>query len=54
MQMMFAQWYQAAKKLSENPAISSGMQKVMDGLQEAQSAMLTQAPQTPPSQNPPV
>jgi hypothetical protein len=52
--MMLAKLYQVAKQLSQNPIISSGMQKVMEGLQEAQSAMLTQAPQTPPSQNPPV
>jgi hypothetical protein len=46
--------YEVAKKLAqENPVLSSGMSKVAEGIQEAQTAMLTSAPQTPPDQNPP-
>jgi hypothetical protein len=53
-QQVLAQMYEVAKKLAqENPVISSGMAKVAEGIQEAQTAMLTSAPQTPPDQNPP-
>jgi hypothetical protein len=46
--------YEVAKKLAqENPVISSGMAKVAEGIQEAQTAMLTNAPQATPDQNPP-
>ena len=53
-QQLLAQMYEVAKKLAqENPVLSSGMSKVAEGIQEAQTAMLTPAPQTPPEQNPP-
>jgi hypothetical protein len=46
--------YEVAQKLAqENPVLSSGMSKVADGIQEAQTAMLTGAQQPPPEQNPP-
>lgn len=52
-QMMLAKIFQASQQLMQNPIISSGMQKVMAGIQEAQSALVTQAPQPSPSQTPP-
>lgn len=53
-QQILAQMFEVAKKLAqENPVLSSGMAKVAEGIQEAQTAMLTNAPQTPPEQNPP-
>ena len=52
-QMVLAQMFQAAKALSQNPMTASGMQKVMAGIQEAQTALVTQAPSPAPSQTPP-
>ena len=52
-QMMLARIFQVAQQLTQNPIISSGMQKVMAGIQEAQSALVTQAPSPSPSQTPP-
>jgi hypothetical protein len=52
---MLAQMFSVAQKLAqENPILSSGMAKVADGIQEAQTAMLTQAPQPGPEQSPPL
>ncbi len=54
-QTILAQMYEVAKKLAaENPVLSSGMEKVAQGIQEAQTAMLVQAPQPGPGQNPPL
>lgn len=53
-QVMLAQIYQVIKKLAmESPAMSSGLEKAAAGIQEAQTAMLTQAPGPSPDQNPP-
>lgn len=52
-QMALAQMFQLSQRLMQNPIISSGMQKVMAGIQEAQSALVTQAPSPAPSQTPP-
>ncbi|HTF68233.1 MAG TPA: hypothetical protein VK638_36710 [Edaphobacter sp.] len=52
-QMMLAKIFQASQQLMQNPIISSGMQKVMAGIQEAQSALVTQAPPPTPGQTPP-
>jgi len=52
--MVLAQIYQVLKQMAlENPVLSSGLGKAAEGIQEAQSAMLTQAPQPGPGQNPP-
>lgn len=51
---MLAQMYQVLKRLAqENPAMSAGLQKAAQGIQEAQTAMLTQSPQPAPEQSPP-
>lgn len=40
---MLAQLYQMCKKLAmQNPVLSAGMQKAAQGIQEAQTAMVTQ------------
>jgi len=53
-QMVLAQIYQVLKQMAlENPVLSSGLTKAGEGIQEAQTAMLTQAPQPGPEQNPP-
>jgi hypothetical protein len=53
--MMLAQMFQVARRIAqENPAVSAAMSKVTQGLQEAQTAMLTQQPGgASPQQNPP-
>lgn len=54
-QIMLAQIYQVLRRLSqENPALSAGLQKAGAGIQEAQSAMLTQPRPQPTEGNPPV
>ena len=53
-QMMLAQMYQVCKRLAQsNPAMSAGMTKAAEGIQEAQTAMLTQGQGPSPTQNPP-
>lgn len=53
-QMVLAQIYQVLKQMAlENPVLSSGLSKAADGIQEAQTAMLTSTPQPGPEQNPP-
>lgn len=53
-QVMLAQMFQVCKKLSmENPIVASGMNKAAEGIQEAQTAMLTQTPSPGPEQSPP-
>jgi hypothetical protein len=52
---MLAQIFQVLKRLAaENPVLSAGLEKAGQGIQEAQTAMLTQAPSPGPEQNPPV
>ena len=51
---MLAQMYQICKKFAQaNPAMSAGMEKAAQGIQEAQTALLTQGPSPSPVQNPP-
>lgn len=53
-QMVLAQIYQVLKQMAlENPAMASGLGKAAEGIQEAQTAMLTNAPQPGPTENPP-
>lgn len=53
-QMMLAQMYQVCKRLAqENPAMSGGLQKAAQGIQEAQTALLMNRPGSSPEQNPP-
>jgi hypothetical protein len=53
-QVVLAQIYQVLKRLAqENPVLSAGLQMAAQGIQQAQTAMLTQAPQASPEQSPP-
>ena len=55
-QQMLAQMYQVIKQLAQtNPAMSAGLQKAAQGIQEAQNALLMNRPGGPsPDQNPPL
>ena len=54
-QVVLAQIYQVLKRLAqENPVLSAGLQKAAQGIQEAQTAMLTGGPQMGPEQSPPL
>ena len=53
-QIMLAKLYQACKALAaQNPVLSSGLAKAAQGIQEAQTAMLTTPAPQPAQQNPP-
>lgn len=53
-QVMLAQMYQLVKRLAtENPVLAAGMQKAAQGIQEAQTALVTQPQQQPSGSNPP-
>ncbi len=53
-QMVLAQIYQVLKQMAlQDPVLAAGLTKAGEGIQEAQTAMLTQAPQPGPAQNPP-
>jgi hypothetical protein len=52
-QIMLAQMYQLCKRLSEqDPTLAPGLAKAAQGIQEAQTAMVTQPTPTPTTQNP--
>jgi hypothetical protein len=54
-QVMLAQMYQLCKRLAqEDPTLSAGMQKAAEGIQEAQTAMVTQPQPQPAASNPPM
>jgi hypothetical protein len=54
-QILLAQLYQLCKRLAqEDPALSAGLQKAAEGIQEAQTAMVTQPQPQPAAQNPPL
>jgi len=54
-QMMLAQMFQVCKRLAtENPAMSAGLQKAAQGIQEAQTALLMNSPGPSFDQNPPL
>jgi hypothetical protein len=53
-QIMLAQIFQVLRRMAqENPAMSAGLQKAAQGIQEAQTAMLTQPQPQPTESNPP-
>jgi hypothetical protein len=53
-QIMLAKLYQACKALAQqNPILSTGLQKAAQGIQEAQTALVTQPQPQPTAQNPP-
>ena len=54
-QMMLAKLYQACKGLAQqNPILSAGLTKAAEGIQEAQTALVSQPAPQPASSNPPV
>lgn len=53
-QIMLAKLYQACKALAQqNPVLSSGLSKAAEGIQEAQTALVTQPRNESPQQSPP-
>lgn len=53
-QIMLAKLYQACKALAQqNPVLSSGLSKAAEGIQEAQTALVTQPKNEAPQQSPP-
>ena len=55
LQQLFARWYEASKQIaSSDPRLASGMEKVAQGIQEAQAALVTPPQPTPTSQQPSV
>ena len=53
MQQLLARWYQAAKQMaSADPRLASGANKVAQGIQEMQTALVTPQRQTSPTQQP--
>ncbi len=53
-QIMLARLYQMCKQLAqEDPILSAGLQKAAQGIQEAQTAMVTQPQQQPTGNTPP-
>ena len=53
MQMLLAKWFKAAKEMgAADPRLASGAQKVAEGVQEMQTALITPPQPTPPSQQP--
>lgn len=53
MQKLLARWFQAAKQMaSADPRLASGANKVAQGIQEMQVALVTPQQQTPTTQQP--
>jgi hypothetical protein len=53
MQLLLAKWYQAAKQMAaSDPRLASGAQKVAEGINEMQTALVTPPQPTPQSQQP--
>jgi hypothetical protein len=53
LQMLLARWYQTAKQMSaSDPRLASGASKVADGIQEMQTALVSPAQPSQPSQQP--
>lgn len=53
-QIMLAKLYQACKALAQqNPVMSPGLSKAAEGIQEAQTALVTQPKNEAPQQSPP-
>lgn len=54
-QMMLAKLFQACKGLAQqNPILSAGLEKAAQGIQEAQTALVSQPAPQPASSNPPL
>jgi hypothetical protein len=53
--MMLSKLYQACQGLArQNPILSAGLTKAAEGIQEAQTALVSQPAPQPASSNPPV
>jgi len=53
--MMLSKLYQACQGLArQNPILSAGLTKAAEGIQEAQTALVSQPTPQPASSNPPV
>jgi hypothetical protein len=53
LQQLLAQWYQVSKQISaSDPRLASGMEKVAQGIQEAQAALVTPPQSQPTAQQP--
>jgi hypothetical protein len=52
-QMQLAQVFQVLRRMAQsNPILSAGLSKAAQGVQEAQTALITQPQQQPATQNP--
>lgn len=53
LQMLLARWYQTAKQMAQSdPRLASGAEKVSQGIQEMQTALVTPPQPTPTGQQP--
>ena len=53
LQTLLANWYTTSKQMAaSDPRLASGMEKVAQGIQEAQAALVTPPQPTPTSQQP--
>jgi len=53
MQMLLARWYQTAKQMAaSDPRLASGAEKVSQGIQEMQTALVSPPQPTPTGQQP--
>lgn len=53
LQMLLARWYQTAKQMAaSDPRLASAMEKVSQGIQEAQTALVSPQQPTPTGQQP--
>lgn len=53
LQMLLAKWFQTAKQMAaSDPRLASGMEKIAQGIQEAQTALVSPPQPTPMGQQP--
>lgn len=53
MQMLLARWYQTAKQIAaSDPRLAAGAEKISQGIQEMQTALVSPAQPTPTGQQP--
>lgn len=53
LQMLLARWYQTAKQMAQaDPRLAAGMEKIAQGIQEAQTALVSPPQPTPTGQQP--
>lgn len=55
LQKLLANWYQVSKQMAaSDPRLASGANKVAEGIQEMQTALVTPSQSTPTAQQPPL